>query len=130
MNTGMTDYLDIHFLYNSSLSQWLSGCKAPRCRVLRCGRIQWRYLRSHFHYFKPPSNIAQIVPFSGVHFVGSPKVLATLETSSELGSMAWIATHWFNPNPNPNPNCLKTVRLHIPLQAKTFPVNPFLHEQL
>ena len=83
----------------------------------------------------PPSNIAQIVPFSaGVHFAGSPKVLATLEKSSELGSIAWIATHCFdpnnNPNPNPNPNCLKTVRLHIPLQAKTFPVNPFLHEQL
>ena len=130
MNTGMTDYLDIHFLYNSSLSQRLSGCKARRCRVLRCGRIQWQCLRSHFHYFKPPSNIAQIVPFSGVHFVGSPKVLATLKTSSELGSMAWIATHWFNPNPNSNPNCLKTVRLHIPLQAKRFPVNPFLHEQL
>lgn len=128
----MKDYLFIHFLYNSSLSQWLSSCKALRCRVQRCRRIQWRWLRSHFHYFKPPSNIAQIAPFSGVHFVGSPKVLATLEKSSERGSMAWIATHWFNRNrnPNSNPNCLKTVRLHIPLQAKTFPVNPFLHEQL
>ena len=129
MNTDMTEYLFIHFLYNSSLSQSLSGCKALRFRVLRCRRIQWRWLRSHFHYFKPPSNIAQIVPFSGVNFVGSPKVLATLEKSSELGSMAWIATHWFNPNTNPNPNCLR-VRPHIPLQAKTFPVYPFLHEHL